>query len=159
MSFGGRAQLINSVLFSVQVYWSSIFILPKKTMKEIESLLSAFLWKGLELKYSGTKVAWTAVCVPKGGLGFKRLIEWNKASMLRHLWAISKREDILNRCIWSLDLPQDSSWTVRKIFGLHKDGQRFIQHRIGNGGNTFLWIIGIPLALCTLSVGIGWLSI
>lgn len=54
------------------------------------------LLKGLELKSSRAKVAWAAAFVPKkGGLGFKRLIEWNEASMLRHLWAICKKEDIL----------------------------------------------------------------
>lgn len=30
LSFAGRVQLINSVLFHVQAYWSSIFILPSK---------------------------------------------------------------------------------------------------------------------------------
>lgn len=41
LSFGGRAQLISSVLF-IQVYWASIFILPSKIMTEIGSMLSAF---------------------------------------------------------------------------------------------------------------------
>jgi hypothetical protein len=29
LSFAGRLQLISSILFSIQVFWSSIFILPK----------------------------------------------------------------------------------------------------------------------------------
>lgn len=46
-------QLITSVLFSIQVYWSSIFILPSKILKDIESVLNAFLWKGVDLKSHG----------------------------------------------------------------------------------------------------------
>lgn len=30
MSYAGRAQLINSVLMSLHVYWASIFIIPNK---------------------------------------------------------------------------------------------------------------------------------
>lgn len=90
-------QLITSVLFSIQVYWSSIFILPSKILKHIESVLNAFLWKGVDLKSHGVKVAWSTVCLPKseGGLGFKRLKDWDVSSMLRHLWAVCKKEDIL----------------------------------------------------------------
>lgn len=37
------------------------------------------------------------VCTPKaeGGLGLRSLKEWNKASMLRHLWALCKKQDTL----------------------------------------------------------------
>lgn len=43
LSYGGRVQLIKSVLCSTQIYWSSIFILPHKVLKDIEVFL------GLEL--------------------------------------------------------------------------------------------------------------
>lgn len=75
LPFGGRMQLITLVLFSIQVYWSSIFILPSKILKDIESVLNAFVWKGVDLKFHGVKVAWSTVCLPKseGGLGFKEI--------------------------------------------------------------------------------------
>lgn len=107
----------------------------------------------MALKSVGVKVAWQSVCVPKieGGLGLKRLPDWNKASMLRHLWALCKKEDILwvkwvhsyiikSQCIWNMHLPTDSSWTLRKIFGLRDMGLRFIKSVVGNGKNTFLWL-------------------
>lgn len=52
LSFGGRgrALLIQSVLFSMQNYWCSLFILPQKIVKEVEAMLRAFLWLGLKLK-------------------------------------------------------------------------------------------------------------
>jgi len=36
LSFAGRLQVVSSVLYSVQVYWISIFILPKKITRAIE---------------------------------------------------------------------------------------------------------------------------
>lgn len=63
------------------------------SLDEIDRLMGAFLWKGVELKSAGAKVKWTSVCAPKreGGLGFKLMKDWNRASMLRHLWAISSK--------------------------------------------------------------------
>ena len=49
LSYGGRIQLVISVLRSVQAYWSSIFILPKKVLREIDEVLRRFLRSGSEL--------------------------------------------------------------------------------------------------------------
>lgn len=89
LSYGGRLQLINAVLFSIQVYWCSTFILPFKMLSKFESTLKAFFWTGSDLRTTGAKVNWKSVCKPKeeGGLGIRLLEEWNKASMVKHIWA------------------------------------------------------------------------
>src|SRR5450432_1701963 len=38
-----------------------------------------------------------------------------------------------------MDVPQDASWTVRKVLGLRDIGQSLILYRIGNGQSTSLW--------------------
>ena len=53
LSYAGRLQLIKSVLFSIQVYWSSMFILPKVVIRKVEAILRAFLWKGSDLSPGG----------------------------------------------------------------------------------------------------------
>lgn len=75
LSYGGRAELLSSVLFSTQIYWSSIFVLPQKILKSVEAILRSFFWSGHELKKSGAKVKWSDVCPPKreGCLGFRYL--------------------------------------------------------------------------------------
>ncbi|XP_058218012.1 uncharacterized protein LOC131329007 [Rhododendron vialii] len=116
-----RCQLISSVLFSIQVYWSSVFIIPTKMTKVIKAMLGAFLWNGVALKSVGVKVTWQS----------EEDILWVK-------WVhsyISKYQ-----CIWNMHLPIDSSWTLRKIFGLRDMGLRFIKSVVGNGKNTFLWL-------------------
>lgn len=83
LTYSGRVQLIKNILFSMQTYWSSLFIIPKKVIKEVESILRAFLWSGPDLKRTGAKVSWEHLCCPKeeGGLGFKSLQVWNKAAI------------------------------------------------------------------------------
>ncbi|XP_058203014.1 uncharacterized protein LOC131317484 [Rhododendron vialii] len=97
LSYGGRAKLVQFVLFSIQVYWSSIFIIPTKVLKDIDKVLRAFLWSGPELKAFGAKIAWDYVCSPKaeGGSGFRHLSTWNKGAMSRHIWAICNKADTL----------------------------------------------------------------
>jgi hypothetical protein len=90
LSYAGRLQLIKSTLFSIQVYWSSMFMLPCSIIRKIESTLAAFLWKGTSLTSSGAKVAWDSLCYPlkEGGLGIKKIKIWNKAAILKHIWRL-----------------------------------------------------------------------
>jgi len=87
LTFAGRLQLISSVLFSLQVFWSSIFILPKAILRLLEEELNGFLWGG-KYEKAKAKVSWEKMCAPKkeGRLGIKRLDTWNQAAMLRHIW-------------------------------------------------------------------------
>jgi hypothetical protein len=64
LSFAGRLQLISFVLFSLQVFWARVFILPKKVIRLLEQKLNRFLWCAKYTK-AKAKVAWENVCVPK----------------------------------------------------------------------------------------------
>ncbi|GKE47072.1 hypothetical protein Tco_1478330, partial [Tanacetum coccineum] len=44
LSFAGKLQLIASVLNSIQVYWSSLFMLHISVCNKIDKLLKSFLW-------------------------------------------------------------------------------------------------------------------
>lgn len=66
LSFSGRLQIIQSVLNSIQMYWSSILTLPKKVVKVIEQKFNRFLRKGQDEGRGEVKVAWTKfVCLKK----------------------------------------------------------------------------------------------
>ncbi|GFY97547.1 hypothetical protein Acr_12g0000880 [Actinidia rufa] len=58
LSYGGRSQLLYEVLGGMQVYWCSIFILPKRILGEVESLLKGFLWTRAAMRKSGDKIQW-----------------------------------------------------------------------------------------------------
>ncbi|XP_059658381.1 uncharacterized protein LOC132304657 [Cornus florida] len=87
ISYAGRPQLIKAVLVSTQVYWSSIFILPKAVINELNQIFRAFLWSGPEMKISKAKVNCNKVCLLKeqGGLGIPNLELSNKVGILRSI--------------------------------------------------------------------------
>jgi hypothetical protein len=65
LSFADRLQLISSILFSVQVYWSSIFILRKKIIRLLEQKFNRFLLSSSNVVKARAKVSWNWLCVPK----------------------------------------------------------------------------------------------
>ena len=57
----------------------------------------------------------------KRGLALKRLADWNKATVIKHIWNLFTQSDSLRvawthacllkgRCFWTNKIPQDSSW-------------------------------------------------
>lgn len=75
LSYAGRLQLVQAVLYSVQVFWCRHFIIPAGVIRKIESLCASFLWKGNLKGAKGAKVSWNFLCFPKakGGLGLRNL--------------------------------------------------------------------------------------
>ena len=74
-------------------------------------------------------------------LGFKPVKEWSKATMLRHLWALSCKSDSqrvkwIMRNLWHMTLPQDSSWTLWRLFKLRVMCQPLIRYIVGDGTKT-----------------------
>ncbi|KAG6761955.1 hypothetical protein POTOM_032433 [Populus tomentosa] len=84
--------------FSIQVYWSTMFILPCSSIRKLESILAGFLWKWTSLNPCGAKVAWHSLCFPKkeGSLGLKRLKVWNKAAVMKQIWNILGSKSSVN---------------------------------------------------------------
>lgn len=131
-------------MFSMQVYWSSLFILPKKVIKEIEALLRAFFWFGADLKKSGAKVAWSHLSLPRneGGLGFKAVGIWNKAAVSKHVWVLLASGEqsmwcqwvksylLEDRCFWNVKVPGDSSWVRMKMLGLRGELIHHIRSKV-----------------------------
>ncbi|XP_062110644.1 uncharacterized protein LOC133822358 [Humulus lupulus] len=131
LSYSARAIMINSVLLSIHSYWAQIMVLPKKLLKDIEAICRAFLWKGVADSHSPGAVAWSTVCTPKsaGGLGFRRILEWNLAALGKYVWAIaSKKDNLWVRWIhsiylksmdwWTYPVQQNCSWYWRKIIAI-----------------------------------------
>lgn len=69
-----RCGPLSLVLYTIQIYWSNIFILPKK-VRLIEQKFNRFLWNGNDACAGKAKVSWDALYVPKmeGGLGLRKL--------------------------------------------------------------------------------------
>lgn len=89
--------LVNSVLMHIHSYWSSIFILPKKILKNITAICRNFLWNGKVNTNKIPLLAWELVCRPKqdGGLGIIDCELWNQATVAKYVWNIAKKADNL----------------------------------------------------------------
>ncbi|GJY03500.1 reverse transcriptase domain, reverse transcriptase zinc-binding domain protein [Tanacetum coccineum] len=97
LSYAGRLQLIASVLASMQVFWSSVFLLPKTVIKDINKILRNFLWSHGDLTKGKAKIVWEHVCKPKdqSGLGIRDLQKWNEILLTKHLWNVAAKKDSL----------------------------------------------------------------
>ena len=124
LSFAGRLQLLSSVLYNIQMYWCSMFIIPKYTIAKIEQLFSTFLWSGKLGNASRAKIRWEYVCLPKeeGGLGLRRVKDSNDASVMKHIWNLFYRKDSLwvawvqriylkQGSLWCAKIPSSCSWS------------------------------------------------
>lgn len=83
-----RLVLIKSILFSLQILWSSLFLFPSKVHKMSDAYLRAFLWDGLGFNLKKSKVVWEEVHVPKeeGRSSLMRSKDYNKAIMIKLIW-------------------------------------------------------------------------
>ncbi|GAV74317.1 zf-RVT domain-containing protein, partial [Cephalotus follicularis] len=106
LSFGGRLQLLKSVLFSIQVFWCSTFVLHVAVTKECDRILRSFLWHGVGNSKKGGKLAWSKVCHPKeeGGLGIKDARSWNRTSIMKIGWRniLRTREVMIHKVLYEV---------------------------------------------------------
>ncbi|XP_019266752.1 PREDICTED: uncharacterized protein LOC109244163 [Nicotiana attenuata] len=122
-----RIQLIKSVLFSIQVYWSQVFVLPKKLIQLIERVYKTFLWTGGVEVSRKALLLWDSLCKPKatGSLNLLAIGEWNKAVICKLLWNLCKKKDRLwvqlihvyyqkQNALWSI-VSKQASLKVQKI--------------------------------------------
>ena len=75
---GGKVTLIKSTLSSLPTYFLSLFPIPVKVANRMEKLQRDFLWSGTDAP-KVPLVEWAKVCMPNGGLGIRRLRQFNYA--------------------------------------------------------------------------------
>ncbi|GJW97791.1 RNA-directed DNA polymerase, eukaryota, reverse transcriptase zinc-binding domain protein [Tanacetum coccineum] len=113
LSYARRVQLIASVLGSMQLYWASVFLLPKSTMKDIEIILKGFLWtQGDKARAAKKDTLW---------------VQWIHMIKLKR------------RSLWVIDTKVSDSWIWKVLLGLRDKARKHIEQRIGNGENTSVW--------------------
>nr|GEV32451.1 hypothetical protein [Tanacetum cinerariifolium] len=152
LSFAGMLQLISSILSSLQVYWSSLFLLPINTCNQIDRLLKNFLWMGGGSNKGIISVSWKDICKPKsqGGLGLRFAHLWNEALLAKHIWNVVSGKESLwvkwvniyrlkGRSMWDVELYKGQSWCWKILLDLRDKVKRFIQVKIRNGKTCNVW--------------------
>nr|XP_010314353.1 uncharacterized protein LOC104645042 [Solanum lycopersicum] len=126
LSYAGRTQLVQTVLFGVQAYWAQLFLFPAKLIKLIDSMCRSYLWSGVGKVTRKALIAWKRVCRPKneGGMGLINMQLWNRAAIAKLCWDLANKEDKLwikwihiyymrGQDDWQKR--EQASWMIRKI--------------------------------------------
>ncbi|XP_048628766.1 uncharacterized protein LOC106360905 [Brassica napus] len=152
LSFAGRFQLIQAVIYSTISFLASIFIIPSECVSILERMCGAFLWNGAPNSARGAKIAWESVCTPKevGGLGLKRLVDWNRVLGLKLIWLIFtaggslwvswvRNHLIRNDNFWVLNPTHRESWIRRAICKLRAIARPMVLCEVGTGNTASFW--------------------
>ncbi|CAJ2668635.1 unnamed protein product [Trifolium pratense] len=134
LSYAGRIQLLNSVIFSMTNYWLQCLPLPKAVIQKINSICRTFFWTGSIEKSRKAPIAWKTICQPKrnGGLNLIDLEVWNRITLLKLIWNLSGKSDSLwvkwvhtyyikNQQIMEACILDNASWIMKAIMQ-HRDG-------------------------------------
>lgn len=92
----GEWNFIKSVLFSLQTYWASIFVLPKSVTKKVHQLCKDFLWGGAKMESKIPLASWDSICRPKkqGGLNIINCVTWNIAAVSNQIWNLASKDNL-----------------------------------------------------------------
>ncbi|KAM6556293.1 hypothetical protein CsatB_003312 [Cannabis sativa] len=96
-SLAGRATLITSVGLALSVYTMQTTKLSKKCSLKIDGMVRDFWWGCKQGKWGICLKAWDHLCLPKsrGGLGFCKTGEMNKALLAKWGWALLNEDQSL----------------------------------------------------------------
>ncbi|KAK9682593.1 hypothetical protein RND81_10G084200 [Saponaria officinalis] len=98
LTYAGKVQLLNSVIFGLHYYWSSSVLMPKIVINQINKLCKTFFWSS-DNKNRFVFKSWSSSCFPwsEGGFDIREVLAWNKALLANLLWRLDQK----SREIWS----------------------------------------------------------
>ncbi|XP_074293269.1 uncharacterized protein LOC141620246 [Silene latifolia] len=91
LSYAGRIQILNSVIFGIANFWCASALLPKNIMKKINKICKDYFWNIEEGSKRMVFKSWQHICRPcqEGGFIVKELLSWNKALLTKWIWLLS----------------------------------------------------------------------
>ncbi|GER37118.1 RNA-directed DNA polymerase (reversetranscriptase)-related family protein [Striga asiatica] len=153
LSTAGKEILLKSVINAMPIFTMSYFYLPKGIFQVLQSLSASFWWsKGDNMQPGMHWKKWNAITIPKqdGGLGFHDILLFNEALILKQIWRVATKPNLLvskvlkgkyfpSTSILKAGTPQNASWMWRnwmKVLDKHKAAFKV---NIRNGRNTTIW--------------------
>lgn len=153
LSFAGRLQFIQSIIYGIINFWGSVFPLPKGCHDKLEQICTAFVWNGDTSHARGAKVSWATICTPKpaGGLGLRRLAGVINVFGLKLIWLLFSKHDSLwiawvksnlirNKLFRTSDFQNCGSWIWRQMLKLHVIARPRVLCHVESGHDAYFWI-------------------
>jgi len=97
LSKGGKLMLLQSTLWSLPIYYMSLFTIPASVASLLEKIMRDFPWSKHEGNNGFHWVCWDEICRPKedGGLGIRSIRSMNEALKTKWLWRFASKDDAL----------------------------------------------------------------
>ncbi|KAJ6817592.1 uncharacterized protein M6B38_410995 [Iris pallida] len=147
LSFGGRIELLRSVIAGIAMFWLQSIQIPVATITKVESMCADFLWRG-----GIHAISWTQLCRPReeGGVGLRSLRAMKEAARVKmawqfigggSLWADWMASRYLRRSnFWTSRIDNNFSVTFKAILKCRPVLQTAICRSMRDGSSTDLWL-------------------
>ncbi|KAA3453417.1 reverse transcriptase [Gossypium australe] len=152
LSMGGKEVFIKSILQATPLYAMQCFLFPKTLCSQLENIMNKFWWSNNKLKSGIHWSCWDKLCLPKFdvGLGFKKLVWFNKALLAKQVWRVlTQPQSLLARVLKARyflftdilaakidSYPSFTWWSICSARELIEDG---LLWRIGRGDRVNIW--------------------
>ncbi|XP_019176856.1 PREDICTED: uncharacterized protein LOC109172161 [Ipomoea nil] len=153
LSRAGKEVLLKSIAQALPIFTMSVFLLPMRICDTLEKLYNRYWWGGGGLNRREIHwLSWGQMCTPKskGGLGFKKLHEFNIALLAKQGWRLLIHpESLVSRLLKARYYPttdfmgaplgNNPSFISRSIHAGKKVLELGIGRRVGDGRDTKIW--------------------
>ncbi|XP_019197734.1 PREDICTED: uncharacterized protein LOC109191563 [Ipomoea nil] len=153
LSKAGKEVMLKSVAQALPIFTMSVFLLPGRLCDKIEKLFNRYWWGGGVSNGRGVHwMTWSRLSVPKcrGGLGFRRLHEFNIALLAKQGWRLLTTSHSLVRQLlkakyfpkcefMEASISNNPSYMWRSIMAGQSVLREVLARRIGDGKATKIW--------------------
>ncbi|KAL8156414.1 hypothetical protein AgCh_001488 [Apium graveolens] len=148
----GKVTLLKTAAQSIPNFWMQLFLIPNTVSDKIEKRMNAFWWGKGETNGGIKWLSWDRMCTIKeeGGLGFRKLNEFNIAMLAKQSWRLMVESNPLvsklmkaryypNSNFLNASLGSNPSYLWRSLMETQETMKRGVRKRIGNGLTTTVW--------------------
>ncbi|XP_019160712.1 PREDICTED: uncharacterized protein LOC109157266 [Ipomoea nil] len=153
LSKAGKEIMLKSVAQALPIFTMSVFLLPVRLCDRLEKLFNRYWWGGGKSNNKGVHwMSWRRLSIPKyhGGLGFRKLHEFNVALLAKQGWRLlTTPQSLVSQLLKAKYCPNcdftdavlgnNPSYMWRSILAGQHVLKAGLARRIGNGRNTKIW--------------------